>query len=120
MLGLEEGHQLWPGLQQVSHDGVEGQLQVQGGRDAQEEDGSVDVLGVIFFDKDWFADTGEEELGIFEFASRSNKLLVLVMHRGWSPWYCSPFSLFKLPGSVPTNNGNLNHNILSICKIKLS
>ena len=90
---------------------------MHGGRDAQQEDGSVDVLGVIFFDKDWFADTGEEELGILEFATRSNKLLVLGMHCGWSPWHCSPFSLFKLPGSVPTNNGNLHqHNILSICK----
>ena len=79
MLGIEEGHQLWSGLQQVSQDGVEGQLQVQGGRDAQEEDGSVDVLGVIFFDKDCFADTGEEELGILEFATRSNKLLILSM-----------------------------------------
>ena len=111
MLGLEEGHQFWPGLQQVSQDGVEGQLQMQGGRYAQEEDGSVDVLGVIFFDQDWFADAGEEELGILRFATRRNKLLVLgVLGIALQ----SPSSNFQSPC---LNNDKLHQqSILLICK----
>ena len=80
VLGLEEGYQLWPSLQQVSQDGVEGQLKVQGGRDAKEENGSVDVLLVILLDKKWFADTGEEMFGILEDFSRGHKISVLGMH----------------------------------------